>query len=80
MLAPAGRVYVGGGRGTSAIQEQIAADMKARGIAPAKDRRHRKGPPKRMMKRDYNEILQKTGIPFFSVTKGDDGMWIQMGK
>jgi len=80
VLVPEGRVYVGGGRGTPAMQEQIAADLKARGIAPPEDRPRRDGPPRRMMKRDYNEILQKTGIPFFSVTKGDDGMWIQMEK
>ena len=80
VLAPEGRAYVGGGRGTPAMQEQIAADLKARGIAPPEDRPRRDGPPRRMMKRDYNEILQKTGIPFFNVTKGDDGMWIQMRK
>ncbi|BBO86487.1 hypothetical protein DSCO28_70530 [Desulfosarcina ovata subsp. sediminis] len=80
VLAPGGKAFVGGGRGTPEIQAQIAAAMKARGIEPPNDRKHRDGPPNRMMKRDYNGILQKSGIPQFHVTKGNNGMWIQMGK
>jgi SAM-dependent methyltransferase len=80
VLAPEGRAFVGGGRGTPEIRTQIAAVMQARGIEPPKNRKHRDGPPGRMMKRDFNAILRKAGIPHFSVTKGDDGMWIQMWK
>ncbi|WP_054697958.1 class I SAM-dependent methyltransferase [Desulfosarcina cetonica] len=80
VLAPGGKAFVGGGRGTPEIQAQIAAAMQARGIEPSRDRQRRDGPCNRMMKRDYNEILQKSGIPQFHVTKGDDGMWIQMEK
>jgi hypothetical protein len=54
--------------------------MKARGIVPPVKRKRGDGPRERMMKRDFNEILQKSGIPHFSVKKGDDGMWIQMWK
>jgi ubiquinone/menaquinone biosynthesis C-methylase UbiE len=80
VLAPGGKAFVGGGRGTPEIQAQIAAVMKARGIESSKDHKRRDGPPNRMMKRDYNDILQQSGIPHFSVTRGDDGMWIQMWK
>jgi ubiquinone/menaquinone biosynthesis C-methylase UbiE len=80
VLTPGGRAYVGGGRGTAELRERIAADMKARGIVPPVKRKRGDGPRERMMKRDFNEILQKSGIPHFSVKKGDDGMWIQMWK
>lgn len=80
VLVPGGKAFVGGGRGTPLIQAQIAAAMKARGIDPSTDGEGRGGSPHRMVKRDYNDILQKSGIPHFSVTKGDDGMWIQMWK
>jgi SAM-dependent methyltransferase len=67
-------------RGSIPFWKEPAAVMKARGIESSKDHKRRDGPPNRMMKRDYNDILQQSGIPHFSVTRGDDGMWIQMWK
>jgi SAM-dependent methyltransferase len=84
VLAPGGKAYVGGGRGTPAIQAQIAAKRKELGIE-SQDRtmpdkgRTDKGPGK-IPQRNYDEILKDTGITKYSINKGDDGMWIQMWK
>jgi hypothetical protein len=32
----------------------------------------------RLAEEKHDEILKSTGIPNFSISKGDDGMWIQM--
>jgi SAM-dependent methyltransferase len=84
ILAPGGQAYVGGGRGTPEIREQIAARRKALGQA-LPDWEKRKdgvppGAPSRMMNRDFNEILQQTGIAKYAVNKGDDGLWIRIWK
>jgi SAM-dependent methyltransferase len=79
VLAPGGRAYVGGGRGTAQIREQIAAKRKEMGKALPDRWKKGGGPPHgRMAHRNYDEILKSTGIPNFSISKGDDGMWIQM--
>jgi len=84
ILAPGGKAYVGGGRGTPEIREQIAARIKELGMeSPGRSKpdsdRMDKGPG-RIPQRDYDEILKNTGISKYTVSKGDDGMWIQMWK
>jgi SAM-dependent methyltransferase len=84
ILAPGGQAYVGGGRGTPEIREQIAARRKALGQT-LPDWEKRKdglppGAPRRMMDRDFNEIMKQTGIARFAVNKGDDGLWIRIWK
>jgi len=84
ILAPGGQAYVGGGRGTPAIREQIAARREALG-KPRPDWEKRKdgvppGAPSRMMNRDFNEIMKQTGIANFAVNRGDDGLWIRIWK
>jgi SAM-dependent methyltransferase len=84
ILAPGGQAYVGGGRGTPEIRDQIAARRKAMG-QNRPDWEKRKdgvppGPPRRMMNRDFNEIMKQTGIKQYQVNKGNDGMWIQIWK
>jgi SAM-dependent methyltransferase len=84
VLAPGGQAYVGGGRGTPEVREQVAARRKALGQT-LPDREKRKdgvppGAPSRMMNRDFNEIMQQTGIAKFAVNKGDDGLWIRIWK
>ena len=72
---------MGGGRGTTQIREQIAAKRKEMGKALPDRWKKGQGPPHgRMAHRNYDEILKCTGIPNFSISKGDDGMWIQMWK
>lgn len=84
ILAPGGQAYVGGGRGTPEIRERIAARKKALGQTRP-DWRKRKdgvppGVPRRMMNRDFNEIMRQAGIARFTVSKGDDGLWIRVWK
>ncbi len=89
VLAPGGKAYVGGGRGTPEIQAQIAAKRKELGMEstdrpmPDKDSKD-KGPPDKgpgkFPQRDYEQFLKDTGITKYSINKGDDGMWIQMWK
>jgi ubiquinone/menaquinone biosynthesis C-methylase UbiE len=74
VLAPGGKAYVGGGRGTPEIQAQIESKRKALGMGPMG-----RG-PKNVPPRDYDEILKNTGITKYSLNKGDDGMWIEMWK
>lgn len=78
VLSSGGKAYVGGGRGTPEIQERIAAKNEEM-VRPGAGKRG-DGPPNRMLKRDYDAIMMQTGIPHFLITKGDDGMWIQMWK
>lgn len=84
VLAPGGKVYVGGGRGTPEIQAQIAAQRKELGMEPSDrpkgDKRPAGGGPGRIPQRNYDEILKATGITKYVLNKGDDGMWIQMWK
>lgn len=84
ILAPGGQAYVGGGRGTPEIREQIAAHRAALGQARPDSKLGKNGvpsgAPSRMMDRDFNEIMKQTGIARFSVNKGDDGLWIRIWK
>ena len=81
LLSPGGKAYVGGGKGSPEIRDLIAARRKEMGLPlPPEDGERRKGPPRRMMKRNYDEIMEQTGIPHFLIDKGDDGVWIQMWK
>jgi len=81
VLAPGGKAYIGGGKGTPEIQAQIAAKRKELGMEPqfklnldkdAKVKGPRKFPP-----RDYNEILKGTGITTYTANKGE---WILIWK
>jgi len=89
ILAPGGKAYVGGGRGTPEIQKQIAAKMKElgkeslKGSKPDKshmDKWHTSKGPGNMPQRNYDKILKDTDISNYTVNKGDDGMWIQIWK
>lgn len=80
VLVPGGKAFLGGGRGTPEIKAHIAATMKAHGIESSKENKHRGEPPNRMLQRDYNEILQQTGLPHFDLSNGEDGIWIQLWK
>jgi len=84
VLAPGGKAYVGGGRGTPELQAQIAEKRKALGMeSPERwksDKERADRGPGKIPQRDYDEILKNTGITNYSVSKGDDGMWIQMWK
>ena len=78
VLVPGGKAYVGGGKGTPEIRDQIAARVKEMGNVP--DREKWGHGPRNIPKRDYDEIMKQTGIAKFTINKGDDGMWIQIWK
>jgi len=81
LLAPGGKAYVGGGKGSPEIRDLITVRRKEMGLPlPPEDGERRKGPPERMMRRNYDEIMERTGIFTFLIDKGDDGLWIQMWK
>jgi len=75
VLAPGGRTYVGGGKGTPAIQAQIKAKLKAMG---REKEWFDKGPGQRLQ-RDYDAIMKSAGISDYTII-GDDGFWIVMRK
>lgn len=84
VLAPGGKAYIGGGRGTPELQAQLAEKRKTLGMESperwkANKRRADRGPGQ-IPQRDYDGILKKTGITNYSVSKGDDGIWIMMWK
>jgi ubiquinone/menaquinone biosynthesis C-methylase UbiE len=70
VLVPGGEACVICGRGTPEIQAVIKS---RRGDAA------RKG-PLNIPKRDYEDILKKTGIGRVSFNRGDDGFWIRLWK
>ena len=84
VLAPGGMAYVGGGRGTPEIQALIKVKMAKLGMkwpeGPRLGKTSREGGSGHLPQRDYEAILKSTGIPAYKVTRGDDGMWIQVWK
>lgn len=84
VLAPGGKAYVGGGRGTPEVKAQIEARMKELGKAspdkPKPDKGHIDKGPGKFPQRNYEEILKEAGVTKYSINRGDDGMWIQMSK
>jgi SAM-dependent methyltransferase len=86
VLAHGGKAYVGGGRGTPEIQAQIAAKRKELGMdspgwhGPNRAQGGMHHGPGGIPQRDYEAILKGTGIKNYSITRGDDGIWIQMWK
>lgn len=75
ILAPGGRTYVGGGKGTPEIQAQIKARLKAMG---REKEWFDKGPGQRLQ-RDYDAIMKSAGISDYTIIR-DAGFWIVMRK
>lgn len=53
--------------------------MEKMGMAPFGPKKNG-GPPNRMARRNYEEIIKGAGIHNFSIQQSDDGMWIRMWK
>ncbi len=78
VLKKGGTTFVGGGKGTSEIKEQIEENMRQRGQEidrEAMDKMHGDG-----MKRDYDALLKSVGIVDYVIHRAEDGIWIQMQK
>lgn len=86
VLAPGGKTYVGGGRGTPEIRAQIEAKRKELGMKPANWPRPDKGrdaagkAPARRWNLNFEESMKETGITTYVIHNGDDGKWIRMWK
>lgn len=84
VLAPEGKAYVGGGRGTPEMLERMEAEIKKMGKTIPNEWKtrgpHHPGSRQRMRPRNYNAILKRTGIKNYLATIGEDGRWIQMWK
>jgi len=78
VLKKGGTTFVGGGKGTPEIKEQIEENMRQRGQEidrEAMDKMHGDG-----MKRDYDALLKSVGIVDYVIHRAEDGIWIQMHK
>lgn len=78
VLKKGGTTFVGGGKGTPAIKEQIIQNMIDRNQEvdlEAMNKLHGDG-----MKRDYDSLLHSVGIVNYTIHRAQDGIWIQMWK
>jgi ubiquinone/menaquinone biosynthesis C-methylase UbiE len=76
VLKPHGRAYIGGGLGSPELRETLMKQV--RQIMP----NWHKGPrsiPQRENS-EYREALLAAGLTRFTVTRSDEGMWIEFGK
>jgi SAM-dependent methyltransferase len=85
ILAPGGKAYVGGGRGTPEIQASIKERAQQSAFASPEESRPVKssregGGPKGIPQRDDDAILTESAILICKVVRGGDGMWIQIWK
>lgn len=89
ILAPGGKAYIGGGKGSPATQEEIEKRKAVLKTAmPEKNKKDKNSAPfgigERMQKKiNYKKLMEGTGIGNFDVikNKGDFyGMWIYMWK
>ena len=93
LLAPEGKTFVGGGKGTPEMRKRFEADMKkarettekTAGDAAGKNGKGRWGgrhgnPEEKMRRLDFDGILKDVGIHSFKIHTGDDGRWIQLWK
>jgi len=84
LLAPHGKAFVGGGRGTPEMRKQFETNMKKEGLPGPDGKRRRPGGPDdpwQIMKgRDFDQILKDVGITRFSAPIEADGRWIRLWK
>ena len=89
ILAPGGKAYIGGGKGSPETQKAVEEKKgKLPKASPEKPKKDDKSAPfgigERMQKKlNYREIVEKTGIKTFDVIKNKDdfyGMWIYLEK
>lgn len=80
VLAPGGKTFVGGGRGTPEIRKQIDARLEAMGLSGCFGRSGKGHPPGRRANHDNEEIMKQTGIASYTIIRGDDGTWLNLWK
>ena len=89
ILAPGGKAYIGGGKGSPETQQEVEnIKEKMAKISPQKNKQAKDSTPfgigERMQKKlDYRKIVEKTGIKNFDIIKNKDdffGMWIYLWK
>jgi ubiquinone/menaquinone biosynthesis C-methylase UbiE len=77
VLKKGGKAYVGGGKGSPEILEQINKKRAEAGLKPFNGRKKKHGDG---MQRDYEAMLHNLGINKFKIHRGDDGKWIELWK
>ncbi|MDD2566825.1 MAG: class I SAM-dependent methyltransferase [Thiovulaceae bacterium] len=77
VMKKGGKAYVGGGKGSPEILEQINKKRQELGMKPFNGRTKQHGDG---MKRDYAALLESVGITQYKIHQGDDGRWIEMWK
>lgn len=84
LLAPNGKAFVGGGRGTPEMRKQFERNMKKEGLSGPGGKIQRPGGPddpwKIMKGRNFDQILKDVGITRFSSPIEADGRWIRLWK
>jgi len=77
VLKPGGKAYVGGGMGTGELYQKIREEMERRN-----PERHGDGKDGRFAdhRELYREALNRAGITIYTLIRGDEGLWIQIGK
>jgi ubiquinone/menaquinone biosynthesis C-methylase UbiE len=89
ILAPGGKAYIGGGKGSPETQHEIEKRKeKMAKMSPQKNKQEKNSAPfgigERMQKKiNYRKVVEKTGIKNFDVIKNEGdfyGMWIYLWK
>jgi len=77
VLKPWGKAYIGGGMGTGELYQKIRGEMERRN-----PERHEDGKDGRFAdhRELYREALHRAGISNYTLIRGDEGLWIQIGK
>jgi len=77
VLKPGGKAYIGGGMGTGELYQKVREEMERRN-----PERHGDGKDGRFAdhRELYRESLRRAGISNYTLIRGDEGLWIQIGK
>jgi ubiquinone/menaquinone biosynthesis C-methylase UbiE len=73
VLKPGGRAYIGGGLGDPKTRDSIRERLKKE----HPEWHERKPEPLRHDNRHYSDALEAAGLDSFTVTRNDEGMWIE---
>ena len=77
VLKKGGKAYVGGGKGSPEVLEEINKKRAEAGLKPFNGRKKKHGDG---MQRDYAVMLHNLGIKTYKIHRGDDGKWIELWK
>lgn len=76
ILKPHGKAYIGGGLGPPELRDELREQVHT--LHPEWQRRGHVIPHRDNS--EYRQALQAAGLERFSITRSDEGMWIEFGK